>query len=508
MKRCHFPLFILAFFFGFEGNVVGGELQLAKVFSDHAVLQRDAPLPIWGRAKPNTKVQVEFSGQKASTISNGEGRWRLEWKPLDAASEGRNLTVSSGEETIEVSDLLVGEVWLASGQSNMQMTLASSAKKLDPVAQIVSDPESRPIRVLRIDEPDSPEPLEDLAGVVQWQIDNPVNRSRQSAVAYFFARELQEQLGVPVGVIETSWGGKPIEGFIPREGFQGHEVLERVLAQADKEDFDSLAKSEGGVIIRNTAGRPGRIFHARIAPVAPFAIAGFLWYQGESNAGKGEDPRFYRQKMEALVDGWRATWGNPELPFYFVQLPSYKDSATGWVRLREEQRLSLEIENTGMAVTIDLRDEDIHPANKVDVGKRLAAVALAKTYQEDIPFCGPLFLTATREGKAMRVTFEHAEGGLWFARKNGLGEPVESRLADEGHFELADEEGTWHPASAKIEGGELVVFSEAVEEPVAVRYACEGDAEGELLYNREGFPASPFCSELRLLPWKQQPAGN
>ena len=166
-------------------------------------------------------------------------------------------------------------------------------------------------------------------------------------------------------------------------------MLRPILALAEQDQLDELAVMEGGVVIRNTAGMPGRIFNARVAPVAPYAVRGFIWYQGESNAGRGEDPRNYRFKMRALADGWRTTWQQPELPLYFVQLPAFKDEATGWVRLREEQRRSLSIPHSGMAVTIDLRDTDIHPANKLDVGDRLARWALAKTYGQKIPFSGP-----------------------------------------------------------------------------------------------------------------------
>ena len=247
---------------------------------------------------------------------------------------------------------------------------------------------------------------------------------------------------------------------------------------------------------------PGRIFNARVAPIAPYAVKGFIWYQGESNAGKGEDPRNYRHKMGALASGWRKAWDMGELPLYFVQLPSYKDSATGWVRLREEQRLSLDIPNTGMAVTIDLLDHDIHPANKLDVGKRLANWALAKTFGAELVYSGPLFKSAVIEGDKIRVHFDHAEGGLMVAKKQGVNSPVEMKGAALAHFEIYDEIGKWHPAVAEIDGESVVVSSDAVKKPLAVRYACEGEAENANLYNKAGLPTSPFCSKLELLPWE------
>lgn len=498
-------ILLLIFLLGSHLRGVAGDLELARMFSDHGVLQQSVPVPVWGRASAGSKVSVEFSGQVVVTEANAEGAWRIELAPLTANPEGTRLQVRSGEETIERKGLLVGEVWYASGQSNMQWTLGACAKKLELIGEVIAEPDSRLIRTMRIGSPDSEMPLSDLADEVRWQFDTPANRPSQSAVAYFFARELHDRLGIPIGIIEGAWGGKPIEGFIPRDAFSSHEVLRRVISLADREDFETLAKAEGGVIIRNTAGRPGRIFHSRVHPVAPYAVAGFVWYQGESNAGRGEDPRFYREKMKALVTGWRKTWGKQDLPFYFVQLPSFRDSATGWIRLREEQRLSLAIEHTGMAVAIDLLDEDIHPSNKVDVGKRLSAWALAKTYSKEIPFSGPLFRSAIREGKGFRIAFEHAESGLIVARKEGLADPVEQKDAELSGFELADQEGNWHPATVSIRESEIYVSSDHVSEPVAVRYACEGEAEGALLFNREGFPASPFCSDLGLLPWIAQP---
>jgi sialate O-acetylesterase len=248
---------------------------------------------------------------------------------------------------------------------------------------------------------------------------------------------------------------------------------------------------------------PGRIFNARVAPIAPYAVRGFIWYQGESNAGHGEDPRNYRFKMRALADGWRTTWQQPELPFYFVQLPAFKDEAKGWIRLREEQRRSLSLPHSGMAVTIDLRDADIHPANKLDVGDRLARWALAKTYGQKIPFSGPLFKSATIEGDSIRVDFEHTGGGLMVARKEGLEPARPTPDAALAHFELSDGAGTWYRAQATIDGNTVVVRCPAISKPKAVRYACSGAPSNANLYNPAGLPASPFCSDLELLPWER-----
>ncbi|YCM42313.1 sialate O-acetylesterase [Verrucomicrobiaceae bacterium 227] len=456
---------------------------------------------MWGTAGAGAGVTVEFSGQSKITTSGEDGQWMVRLDPLESDAVGSGMTVRSGDEKIEVSDLLVGEVWYASGQSNMEMNVASCAKKIEFVREVLTEPKSRLIRTMRLGNPDTAKELEELPGAVAWQVDTPKNRAGQSAAAYFYARELHDELEVPVGIIEGSWGGKPIEGFIPRAQFEKSPGLKTILELSEANELGKLAKMEGGVVIRNTAGRPGRIFNARVAPVAPYAVKGFLWYQGESNAGTGEDPRNYREKMRALVEGWRSAWKQDDLPFYFVQLPSYNDSASGWVRLREEQRLSLEIPKTGMAVTIDLKDSDIHPSNKVDVGKRLASWALAKDYGKSVPYSGPLFQSIEVEGRQITVNFEHVGDGLMVAQKEGLGAPVASKEMPLAHFEIADEAGHWHAAKATIEGAAVVVQSEAVSAPVAVRYACEGDPENANLYNRAGFPASPFCSKLEFLPW-------
>lgn len=478
-------------------------LRVADVFTDNAVLQQGVKLPVWGTALAGEKVTVHFDSQSKTVQASRDGSWRLDLTPLESDAEGKRLIVESGEQRREFKNVLVGEVWYASGQSNMQMTLEACARKIPTFREIIEAPSTDDIRVLRIDEPDSPKPLTQRQKLSTWQIDTAANRRRQSAVAYFFARKLHAELGVPVGIIGGSWGGKPIEGFIPRAQFEKHESLRPILSLAEQNKLDELAGITGGVIVRNTAGMPGRIFNARVVPIAPYAVRGFVWYQGESNAGRGEDPRNYQEKMRALVEGWRGEWERPELPFYFVQLPPFSETATGWIRLREEQRRSLAIKHTGMAVTIDLPDADIHPANKLDVGNRLALWALAKNYGQEFAFSGPLFKSATIEGSAIRVEFTHADGGLMIAHKQGLEPAKPTPDADLAHFEIADKTGKWHPAQGTIDGSTVLVHSNAVTNPRAVRYACSGAPSNANLYNRAGLPASPFCSDLELLPWQR-----
>ena len=478
-------------------------LNVAAVYGDHAVLQRGVEVPIWGTAPAGTMVTIEFAGQRRTAKADNQGEWTASLSAMKASEMGRPLTIRSAQNSLTFKNVLVGEVWLASGQSNMQFPMKSCARRLQAVQAAMEKEYSRQhIRLLRIGPPDSPHFRKLAREEASWKVDSPASRADYSAVAFFFARKLARDLEVPVGVIESSWGGKPIEGFIPEEEFSYHAALKPIADLARKNKLDDLRQLEGGVIIRNTAGMPGRIFNSRIAPVAPYPVAGAIWYQGESNAGKDEDPRNYRIKMEALVRGWRKAFRSPRMPFYFVQLPAYRDEAFGWVRLREEQRLSLSVPHTGMAVTIDLRDPDIHPANKIDVGERLALWPLARQYgKKDTVCAGPLFKSARIEGATIRVNFDHLGGGLMVARKEGLNPAKEIPATSLQHFEIAGADGVWHSASAEIESDEVVIRSASVTLPVAVRYACRGAPANPNLYNRAGLPASPFCSHLPFLPW-------
>ncbi len=481
-------------------------LTVAAVFGDNAVLQREVELPVWGSAPAGTKVHVEFAGQSKVTTADPDGKWIARLEAMRASTKGRLLQIRSSQGRITFTNVVVGEVWLASGQSNMQFPMSACARRMKAIAATLQEEPDNSIRFLRISCPDSPGFRHIKRREIAWKVDSKSTRPGYSAVAFFFARKIANALNVPIGVIESSWGGKPIEGFIPVEQFEQNEALQPIAELARKNQLEEVGALEGGVVIRNTAGMPGRIFNSRIAPIAPYAVAGAIWYQGESNAGKGEDPRNYRFKMEALVNGWRKAFRNQGLPFYFVQLPAYRDEAFGWIRLREEQRLSLSTPQTGMAVTIDLRDNDIHPANKIDVGERLARWPLSRQYGNSATVCGgPIFKSAQVEGETIRIQFDFLGGGLMVARKEGAGPVTETPATDLQHFEIAGADAVWHPANAEIESEEVVVQSQSVSHPMAVRYACQGAPENPNLYNRAGLPASPFCSKLTFLPWAPAP---
>ena len=482
-----------------KGDVI--HLHFASPFTPHAVLQRGVEVQVWGTANPGLEFEVQFGGQTIAAKADAKGNWQVALAPMEASDVGRKLSISTGRAGRSIDDILVGEVWYASGQSNMDMRLEACAKRLPAIAEVMESERVLPIRILEINEPDSPDPLDQLENPANWKTDGELNRGRFSALAYLFARQLHDELKVPVGIIETAWGGKPIEGFIPRPAYENQEGLRSILELADRNELKELAAMRGGVVIRNTAGLPGRIYNARVAPILPYSIKGFLWYQGESNAGAGEDPRDYRWKTKALIDAWRQAWRDSSLPFYFVQLPAYPKAAPGWIRMREEQRLALRNVGAGMAVTIDLVDDDIHPANKWDVAERLVRWPLAKLYGREMPFSGPLYQSFERIDASLRVSFQYVEEGLMVGEKTGL-DLVEESSDSLRCFELANKEGEWFEAEAVIEGGLVMVSSPKVTLPVAVRYACQVAPDRPNLYNRSGLPASPFCSRLDWLPWE------
>ena len=355
------------------------DLKLAAIFSDHVVLQCDRPVTVWGGADAGTTVTIEFAGQKKSATANADGRWAVKLDTLKASAEARELIVLTDKEKLTIKDVLVGEVWHASGQSNMEWNVGSVAGKLPAVKEQVAAANFPAIRFRKINDGESATPLSELRGRGGWSVCSPATVSGYSATAFFFARRLHEELNVPVAIIDTSRGGTPIEPYIPRQAFTGHDTLKRELELGEKHDLAGLRAMPGGVYARDANWLPGRLFNSRVAPVTGFAARGLIWYQGESNCGVGEDPRDYQHKMRALIKGWRAALGNDDLSVYFVQLPG-SGANTHWPYLREEQRRAADLPGTGIVVTADIEGGDIHPPNKVDVGQRLARWALAKDY--------------------------------------------------------------------------------------------------------------------------------
>ncbi len=489
----------------------------AKIFSDHMVLQRQMPVPIWGTATPGSEIAVTFGGKTAKAVAAADGRWRAVLEPLEAEAAGRELTVSSGAERVVIEDVLVGEVWFVSGQSNMQHTAGTMARHLPAGQELVAAADLPAIRFCRINEGAAVEPRADLTAA-RWDVCTPATVAGHSAVAYVFARRLHLELAVPVGVIDSSVGGTPIEPYIPEAAFVGHPTLEKLVALARAGDKAAITALPGGTFVRGDHWLASRLYNGRIAPVVPYAIRGAVWYQGESNCGQGEDPRDYEAKLKALVTGWRTAWSRPELPVLVVQLPQWKSYA--WPFLREEQRRAVAgLDHTGLVVTIDLdHANDIHPPNKIDVGERLARWPLAWFHGRDLAVQGPVFRAAEIRGGEIHVMFDHVEGGLMAGRHGVPGQPVvESGSTTINGCELCDEQGVWHAAEGRIVGPRLVVSSPVVPRPVAVRYACLPEApkqeagngagkESWNLFGTSGLPAGPFCSDPARMPY--EPARN
>ena len=477
--------------------------RLAGIFAEQMVVQRDQPLPVWGWSEPGEMVRVAFAGREVTAVAAGDGSWMAMLPAMPAASEGRDLQVATMTGGVTVRDVLVGDVWHASGQSNMAMTVAAVLQELPGVEPLVAAADLPQVRFCRIQEGESAEPLENLRTPARWQACSAAAAPGFSAAAFFFAERVWREVGVPIGVIDTSRGGTPIEPFIPREAFHGHPTLARELELGDREDLDAIWRLPGGVRARDANWLPGRLFHARLSPLRHFPVCGCLWYQGESNCGVQEDPRDYAVKMRALVRGWRTALGRETLPFFYVQLPG-SGAGPGWPYLREQQRLASDLPHVGMVVTVDLEGEGIHPPNKVDVGRRLAAWALAEVYQKDVPTSGPMFLKQAVCDAELILQFAHAESGLMVARKQGLSAPEAMPNTPLAGFEVADADGEWHPATAAIDGSSVRVFSDAVPQPVAARYAYAVTPEPCSLYNRDGLPASPFCSQPAMLTYDPQ----
>lgn len=491
---------LLAFLLILGVRHASAELRLARIFHDRMVLQREQPIHLWGWADAGSKVTVNFADQTESANASATGEWLVSFAPLKANAEGRLLRVENGEQAIVVNDVLVGDVWHASGQSNMAMTVGAMAKELEPVAKDIAAAELPQLRFCRINEPESCEPLNDLRQRATWTVCEPKTVSQFSGVAFYFARRLHAELNIPIGVIDSSRGGTPIEPFIPRAAFDSHPTLKKELELGDREDLDGIWKLPGGVRARDANWLPGRLFHSRLAPISRFGVRGAIWYQGESNSGVQEDPRDYEHKMRALISGWRQAFGNEKLPVYFVQLPG-SGAGEGWPYLREQQRLATDLPHTGMVVTVDLDGAGIHPPNKIDVGDRLARWALAEDYGRSIPFSGPMFERQEVQGNKVILHFSHAESGLMVADKDGLAEPRETPEAELAYFEVTDSSGKWHSAKAKIDGENVVVACDEVASPIAVRYAYAVNPMNCNLYNRDGLPALPFCSQPELLSY-------
>jgi sialate O-acetylesterase len=465
------------------------DVTLPSIFGNSMVLQRDMPAPVWGWAEPGEEVTVAFAGQTKKTAADKEGRWQVKLDALKANSEGSPLSVA-GKNKIELVDVLIGEVWICSGQSNMEWRLVQSLNGNEEVAAA----DHPLIRLFNVPgRLTANVPQEECPG--QWQVCSPSTAPGFSAVGYFFGRRLQKELGVPVGLVGSNWGGTRIEPWTSLDGFKSVPELKDIADQVAA----THEKVAAGEDVKVQGGTPSAIYNAMIHPLAPFAMRGAIWYQGESNGGEGES---YYHKTQALVNGWRKLF-NPDLAFFWVQLANFKQpnnnptGGDGWAKLREAQRKALTIPHTGMAVITDIgAANDIHPKNKQDVGDRLAQWALHQTYdKKDLVPAGPLYKSHKVEGDSIRLSFDHVGSGLMVGKKEGLKPTEDDSTGKLGKFAIAGEDRQWHWAEATIDGETIVVKSDQVAEPVAVRYGYSMNPVGANLYNKEGLPASPFRTD-------------
>jgi len=446
-------------------------VSCSKQFSDHMVLQRGVDVPVWGWSHPGAEVSVAFAGQTRSATADAKGRWRVVLDPLTASAESRDMILTSKDQQLVFKNVLVGEVWLASGQSNMEWAL----KKFQDKGKQFPEVDRSLIRMITVKQTVSGAPQDRLEG--EWvALDSPTWLDC-SATASYFAANLLKELGVPIGIIQASWGGALIEPWLPENAFQqlegGKEGAQLRLTQ---EELDALAKKPWDM------KTPAAMYHTMIQPCVGFAMRGAIWYQGESNVGDA----WYEQKMTSLITSWREAWGIGDFPFYFVQLaPHRRYGGEKLGRMWEAQlHTARKVPNCGMAVISDSNQlKNIHPDNKPAVGRRLALWALAKDYGKPVVHSGPWFKGFKTEGSRIIIDFDHAESGLAF-----VGDKIMAvRILGEGDAEFIE-------ATPVIEGGKLIVEHPHGKKALHVRmgWALEDVIN---LTNKEGLPASAFRTD-------------
>ena len=471
------------------------EVTLPKVFSSHMVLQRDMPIHIWGDAAPGEQVTVDLHGTTNTATTDNLGRWSLRLPPQSAGGP-YTLTIH-GTNTVQLDDILIGDLWLASGQSNMEMPLAgfpgnAVVKDADKEIAAADHPQ---IRLLLVAQDTSEYPLEDVKAATGWSQCTPETAKNFSAVAYFFARALQQHQHVPIGLIDSTWGGTPAEAWTSLDALGSDAALMPVFAaRAEKMDSETTAqrvdqadkqlKAEGKTIPPKWhpnpgSWRPAALYNAMIAPFTPLTIRGVIWYQGETNSALNRAP-LYSHLFPAMIQDWRSKWGQGNFPFLFAQISAFDSPEENWGLLRDAQRRTLHLIDTGMAVTIDIGSEhNVHPSDKQTVGERLSLLARNISYGETLVASGPLFRLAYPDHGAMHV---------WFTNASGL----KASGAVQG-FEVAGADGKFVPATAKIEGDTVIATSPTVPAPRYVRYAWPNFPTTNL-FNGAGLPTSTFTS--------------
>lgn len=457
MKRClSFLLALAAFPLAAQADV-----RLPKVFGDSMVLQQQSQAAIWGWAEKGEEVTVALGEAKASAKTGDDGKWTL--KLATPAAGGPFELKVKGKNEITLKDVYVGEVWVCSGQSNAEWTVAVSTSP-DVERELAKHPK---IRMIKVAHNPSDKPVDDING--KWEVCSPATASNFSAIGYFFARHLQSELDVPVGIISTNWGGTICEAWTSKEKLGTDPDFAPILQRSEK--FQPGNPNQASVL-----------FNGMINPVVPYGIRGAIWYQGESNVGRAAQ---YRKLFPAMITDWRERFGQGDFPFLFVQLAPYRYGNNLLPELWDAQVKTLPLKNTGMCVITDIATVgDIHPPNKQDVGRRLALWALANTYgKAEIPYSGPLYESMAIDGNKVVLKFKHGAGLHARGNKGAL-----------THFTIAGEDQKFVDAKAVVSGETVVVESEQVAKPVAVRFAWNELAEPNL-FNGARLPASPFRTD-------------
>lgn len=438
-------------------------VTLPAIFTDNMVLQRNSKVSVWGWANASEKVKIVGSWNPADTtvaVTGNNARWMASLTTTEAGGP-YTLTVI-GQNTITLQNVMLGEVWICSGQSNMEWSVNAGIANGEQEAAMANHPN---IRFFHIPKIGADFPQDDCK--TSWDVCTPQTMRATSAVGYFFGRELQNNLHVPVGLIVSVWGGTPAEVWVQKDLIENDPVL-KASAYDDKAPWWPSA--------------PGTTYNAMIAPVVPYGIAGTIWYQGESNRYR---PHTYAQLMRTLIESWRKDFGK-EFPFYYVQIApyTYDDKGKAYI-VREQQAKTMEVPKTGMVVVSDLVDniKDIHPKNKLDVGKRLANWALAETYGKPIGiYKSPMYKSMKVDKNKVRLSFENATNGLKVRGKNI------------SHFQVAGEDRKFVEATAQLKGNEIVVYNKTVTKPVAVRF-CFDETSTPDVFNKEGLPLAPFRTD-------------
>ena len=468
-------------------------VKLPALIGDNMMLQRDIPVPIWGTAAPGEHVKVAIGKQAASVVAGPDWRWQVRLKPMKAG--GPLEMVVTGKNKIKVRNILVGEVWLCAGQSNMVMMVSQCNNAAQEIADAKNYPE---IRHYTVDLKASPEPLKDTVG--KWEVCSPQTVGKFAATGYFFARDIHNTLKVPVGIILSAWGGSNMESFVRLNVLKAHPesaayfkhweqrkaAFPAELAAAKQKAAEAAAAGKPPPKMRTLEGhqaRPSSIYNAMISPLIPFGMRGVLWAGGKANRTRALE---YRVLMPAMIQDWRKSWGLRDFPFFLCQMANWipKDPNEHWEELRESMLKTTDLKNTGLVVTIDIGDpHNVHFKNKQEVSRRLVLQAKANVYGMDVVCDGPIYTSTTVEGNAIRLHFKSIGGGL-AARGGG---PLKG-------FVIAGADRKFVPAEATIDGDTILVRSENIASPIAVRYAWEMNPDCNLI-NKADLPASPFRTD-------------